>query len=65
MTTNKVQNSAPRTESSARQRFSDRIEFRRGKRDAECGRAPACLATQYVAGYAQGRKNAGPRPASR
>lgn len=39
-----------------RQRFSDRTEFRRGKRDAEQGRAPACLASQYMAGYTEGRR---------
>ena len=37
-------------------RFSDRIEFRRGKQDALSGRAPASFAPQYVAGYAEGRR---------
>ena len=40
-----------------RQRFSDRIEFRRGKQDAERGRAPACLSAQYMAGYSAGRRS--------
>jgi hypothetical protein len=39
-----------------RGRFSDRIEFRRGKQDALSGRAPASFAPQYVAGYAEGRR---------
>ena len=55
MTTNQNQTSAERAPR-GRQRFSDRIEFRRGKRDAEQGRAPACLASHYMAGYTQGRR---------
>jgi len=46
-----------------RGRFSDRIEFRRGKQDALSGRAPASFAPQYVAGYAEGRR-AGRTPAT-
>lgn len=64
MTTNN-QTDAVRPMGATRQRFSDRIEFRRGKRDAECGRAPACLAAQYVAGYALGRKAVGSQANSR
>lgn len=41
----------------SRQRFSDRIEFRRGKRDAQSGRAPASLTRQYMAGYTEGKRS--------
>lgn len=54
MTTNRdIPQRAPKAR---RQRFSDRIEYRRGKADAERGRAPACFAAQYMAGYAEGRR---------
>ena len=47
----------------ARRRFSDRIEFRRGRQDAQRGRAPASLASHYMAGYKAGRQ--AQRPAAR
>lgn len=40
-----------------KQRFSDRLEFRRGWRDGQSGRAPASLGRQYKAGYAEGRRD--------
>lgn len=40
----------------ARQRFSDDLEHRRGRRDAEMGRAPASRAPAYMNGYAEARR---------
>ena len=39
-----------------RRRFSDRLEFKRGQVDGRAGRAPACMQPQYVAGYADARR---------
>lgn len=39
-----------------RRRFSDDLEYRRGRRDAEAGRAPASNADAYRAGYAEARR---------
>jgi hypothetical protein len=39
-----------------RQRFSDALEFRRGRIDGEMGRAPASRIPAYRAGYAEGRR---------
>lgn len=39
-----------------RQRFSDRIEFRRGRRDGQAGLPAASLSPLYVSGYAEGRR---------
>jgi hypothetical protein len=38
------------------QRFSDRLERRRGYRDAISGRSPASMAPSYAEGYAEGRR---------
>jgi hypothetical protein len=39
-----------------RQRFSDALEYRRGRRDGEMGRAPASRIQAYQQGYAEGRR---------
>ncbi|MEL7368264.1 MAG: hypothetical protein AAFN74_05085 [Myxococcota bacterium] len=39
-----------------RRRFSDKLEFRRGQVDGRAGRAPACMVSQYLAGYTEGRR---------
>lgn len=39
-----------------RQRFSDRLELRRGQVDGRAGRAPASMNPQYLAGYADARR---------
>jgi len=39
-----------------RQRFSNELEYRRGRRDAEMGRAPASSAAAYRSGYAEARR---------
>lgn len=39
-----------------RQRFGDAVEYARGKRDGEAGRAPASFAIRYVDGYNEGRR---------
>ena len=62
-TTTSNKNPTPARE--PRQRFSDRLEYRRGKRDAQCGRAPACFAAQYMAGYTAGRRESTSRGPAR
>ncbi len=42
----------------SRPRFSDRLEFRRGLFDARAGRPPASIQPKYLAGYAEGRREA-------
>lgn len=39
-----------------RRRFSDDLEYRRGRRDAEAGRAPASNTGAYMLGYAEVRR---------
>lgn len=41
-----------------RRRFSDRLEIKRGQVDARAGRPPASMHPQYLAGYAEGRRQA-------
>lgn len=40
----------------SRQRFSDRLEYRRGRRDGQAGLPAASLSPLYVSGYAEGRR---------
>jgi hypothetical protein len=50
-----------------RRRFSDDLEYRRGRRDAEAGRAPASNGGAYMLGYAEVRRRQprrGPRQAA-
>jgi hypothetical protein len=41
--------------------FSDRLERRRGQRDAELGRAPASVGRAYMSGYSEGRRRSNGR----
>lgn len=41
-----------------RRRFSDKLEYRRGQNDARAGRPPASIHARYMAGYAEGRRQA-------
>lgn len=40
----------------SRQRFSDKIEYRRGRRDGEAGLPAASLSKMYAVGYSEGRR---------
>lgn len=55
----------PDTRARGRQRFSDQLEYRRGRRDAEMGRAPASTSGAYRVGYAEVRRRQPRRPSAR